>query len=359
MFGSVSCCKLLLEKNANINSQNSDKIYHLNRIPVYSGGGRTPLMTAVLKDETDTIGFLMDSGADLNITDNDGRTAYDLACRHSKLKMAPILNPQAKEHLFINEPIDIPKPIIERVQKRQEEEKLQYQNQIYNIYKPKEINPFNESCFVDSFLNAINKNTKEGYMEILQEVSPRIYKFEMFKPEFCDYFLDELKLAEAKLLQQKIPIHRPNSMNNYGIIIDELGYRSAIESLMKKYVLPISSLFYSDFYGSSLDKHHCFLVRYKPGEDLDLALHIDDAEVTLNVCLGKAFTGGTLNFYGIKDTPDQHQLNITIEHKKGVALLHLGTHYHEANKIEDGERCNLILWCRSSLFKPWLKNRRK
>jgi hypothetical protein len=316
-------------------------------------------MAGVLKEETDTIQFLMDSGADFNIRDYDGRTAYDLACRHSQLRMAPILKPQEKEHLFINEPIDLPNPIIARVQKRHEEEKLLYQNQIYNIYKPKELNPFHENCFVDSFLNAIKKNTKEAYMEILQEVSPRIYKFEMFKPEFCDYFLEELKLAEDKLLQQKIPINRPNSMNNYGIIIDELGYRSSIETLMKNYVLPISSLFYNDYYGSSLDNHHCFLVRYKQGEDLSLALHTDDAEVTLNVCLGKDFTGGTLNFYGLKNTLSQHELNITIEHKKGIALLHLGTHYHEANNIEDGERCNLILWCRSSLFKPWLKNRRK
>jgi len=317
-------------------------------------------MSAVLKEEIDTIRFLIDSGADVNIRDNDGRTAYDLACMHSHLRMAHILQPHEKEHKFINESIDLPKPITDRVKKSQEEEKIKYLNQIYNVYKPKEVNPFkHESCFVDSFLNAIKKNTKEAYMEILEEVSPRIYKFEMFKPEFCDYFLEELKLAEAKLVQQNIPINRPNSMNNYGIIIDELGYRAAISSLMKNYLLPISSLFYSDYYGSSLNNHHCFMVRYKQGEDLDLALHTDDAEVTLNVCLGKEFTGGTLSFYGIKDQPDQHKLNITIEHKKGVALLHLGTHYHEANKIEDGERCNLILWCRSTEFKPWRKNRRK
>jgi len=355
----VDCCKILLDKNADISAKNSDKIYHLNRIPIYSGGGRTPLMWAVLKEEIEAIQFLMESRADLNITDNDGRTAYDLACRRHHLRMAPILKPHEKEHLYIKEPIDLPRSITQRVQKTHEEEKLKYQNQIYNIYKPREINPFPESCFVDSFLNAIKKNTKEAFMEILQEVSPRIYKFEIFKPEFCDYFLEELQLAEAKLVQQNIPIHRPNSMNNYGIIIDELGYRSAIESLMKKYVLPISSLFYSDYYGSSLDDHHCFMVRYKQGEDIDLALHIDDAEITLNVCLGKEFTGGTLNFYGIKDSPDQKKLNITIEHIKGVGLLHLGTHYHEANKIESGERCNLILWCRSTQFKPWLKNRKK
>jgi len=32
-------------------------------------------------------------------------------------------------------------------------------------------------------------------------------------------------------------------------------------------------------------------VQYKIGEDLDLDFHYDDAEVTLNVCLGKEFEG--------------------------------------------------------------------
>jgi len=173
------------------------------------------------------------------------------------------------------------------------------------------------------------------------------------------FLLDELKYAENKLIQQNIPVHRPNSMNNYGIIIDDLGYRSAIDMLMKNYVSPISSLFYKHHYGASLDNHHCFLVRYKKGEDLDLALHTDDSEVTLNVCLGKEFSGGSLNFYGLKNFPDEQKLTLNFSHKKGTALLHLGTHFHEVNKLEDGERCNLILWCRSSEYKPWLKNRRK
>ena len=32
------------------------------------------------------------------------------------------------------------------------------------------------------------------------------------------------------------------------------------------------------------------------GGDRDLAYHYDNAEVTLNVCLGSSFTGGELSF---------------------------------------------------------------
>lgn len=35
-------------------------------------------------------------------------------------------------------------------------------------------------------------------------------------------------------------------------------------------------------------------------EDLDLSYHYDNAEVTLNVCLGKTFTEGGLYFGGMK-----------------------------------------------------------
>ena len=37
------------------------------------------------------------------------------------------------------------------------------------------------------------------------------------------------------------------------------------------------------------------MVKYKSGEDRGLDMHIDDSDVTLNVCLGREFTGsGTL-----------------------------------------------------------------
>ena len=48
--------------------------------------------------------------------------------------------------------------------------------------------------------------------------------------------------------------------------------------------------------GDCLDSHKAFTVHYKIGEDLDLSYHYDKAEVTLNVSLGKEFSGGELFF---------------------------------------------------------------
>ena len=45
--------------------------------------------------------------------------------------------------------------------------------------------------------------------------------------------------------------------------------------------------------GASLDRHHSFVVQYEEGKDLGLDMHVDNSDVTFNVCLGREFTGAT------------------------------------------------------------------
>mgnify|MGYP003333528851 CR=1 FL=1 len=47
------------------------------------------------------------------------------------------------------------------------------------------------------------------------------------------------------------------------------------------------------------------MVQYKHGEDLGLDMHTDASDVTLNVCLGKEFTGAGLTFCGVRGDPAQ------------------------------------------------------
>ena len=54
--------------------------------------------------------------------------------------------------------------------------------------------------------------------------------------------------------------------------------------------------------------HKAFTVHYKIGEDLDVSYHYDNAEVTLNVSLGKDFSGGEL-FFG-----DMRQVKYLMSH---------------------------------------------
>jgi hypothetical protein len=129
-----------------------------------------------------------------------------------------------------------------------------------------------------------------------------------------------------------LPVMRPNSMNNYGLILDEIGFTPMLDELRTKYVVPFAAILYPHVGGASLDYHHGFIVRYhthflfflhfiswpqvdhaffiahalfiarstflfsqqvqyKMREDKKLDFHYDDSEVTLNVCLGKEFEG--------------------------------------------------------------------
>lgn len=81
------------------------------------------------------------------------------------------------------------------------------------------------------------------------------------------------------------------------ILLNELGFdEDFIAPLRELYLKPISSLLYPDCGGKWLDSHKAFAVKYTLNEDLELSYHYDNAEVTLNVSLGKDFADGNLYF---------------------------------------------------------------
>lgn len=97
-----------------------------------------------------------------------------------------------------------------------------------------------------------------------------------------------------------------------------------------------------------------------------LSFHVDDSDVTINVCLGREFEGGDLLCHGqrcelhCKSTPPLPELNegTRVSHKVGQAIIHIGKHRHAALPITAGERSNLILWCRCSAFADEERRRR-
>ncbi|GAX61988.1 permease of the major facilitator superfamily [Candidatus Scalindua japonica] len=218
----------------------------------------------------------------------------------------------------------------------------------------------NTDIFVPSFLQAIELNTREALQQILHEEYPGIYSFDVLKAEFCSQLIEEIMWFEAWCKKQQVTINRPNSMNNYGAVLDDFGFDSFLNRLMTEYISPLSTLLFNDTGGGSLDEHHGFVVEYKMGKDESLGFHSDDSDVTFNVCLGREFTNGTIYFNGLLCRMCQQilysssaltQEQVEIEHKIGRALLHRGLHRHGANDITSGERYNLILWCRSNQYR--------
>jgi hypothetical protein len=58
----------------------------------------------------------------------------------------------------------------------------------------------------------------------------------------------------------ELPIRRPNSMNNYGIIVNEIGLEATISSLQRRFLEPIAAALFPRI-GSRCDSHHSFMVQ--------------------------------------------------------------------------------------------------
>jgi len=230
---------------------------------------------------------------------------------------------------------------LERISKMQEARK----HFIAEMYKP--LHPhlwqFNENIFEPFMREALLTGNGEAIAKLLKkETDTGIYSFTMFTETFCRELIEEVESFESSGL----PILRPNSMNNYGVVLDDFGFYPFFEKL-REFILPITSKLYGE-HGSNLDSHHAFIVQYKIGEDVDLDFHYDESEVTLNICLGKQFTGGSLYFQGLLEKSETHNENFEFLHKPGLGIIHLGKHRHGANAIKSGERYNLIVWFRNS-----------
>ncbi|KAG2401248.1 putative PKHD-type hydroxylase [Vigna angularis] len=121
----------------------------------------------------------------------------------------------------------------------------------------------------------------------------------------------------------KFRIMRPNIMNQYGAVLDDFGLEAMLDRLMSDFIRPMSRGF-----------------------------HVDDSEVSLNICLGDKFSGGELFFRGVRcdehvNSDIQPVENFDYYHVPGHAILHPGRHRHGARPTTSGNRINLILWCRS------------
>ena len=202
--------------------------------------------------------------------------------------------------------------------------------------------------FAPSFLHAIHSGSEEALRQIVTVESDGIISFDVFSPRFCRMFVRDLHLYETSSL----PKYRPNSMNNYGVVVNDIGMEGMISALVRQYMQPIARLFFAQTTaGQPLDAHHSFVVEYRTGHDTNLDMHSDDSDVTVNINLCDEFVGSGLSFCGLHGAVDRRQLSHQYTHRLGRAVMHAGLHRHGADDLESGERLNLIVWCRSSRFR--------
>ncbi|KAG5240431.1 hypothetical protein OIU76_023307 [Salix suchowensis] len=239
-----------------------------------------------------------------------------------------------------------------------------YRQKILSNYEPrhKELYTMNAAnFFVPSFLKAISENSEESFRSIMAEPTAGVYTFEMFQPKFCEMLMAEVESMERWVHDQRFHIICPNTMNKYGVVLDDFGLETMLNKLMEGYICPLSRVFFPEVGGLTLDSHHGFVVEYGVNRDIELGFHVDDSEVTLNVCLGEQFYGGDLFFRGVRcdkhvNTETQSEEVFDYAHIPGQAVLHRGCHRHGARATVSGHRVNLVIWCRSTVFRELKKH---
>ena len=170
---------------------------------------------------------------------------------------------------------------------------------------------------------------------LVTEEAHEIFSFPLLTEEACDHLADEVD----NFVASGLPARRPNSMNRYGLILNEVGFRPSLDVLQRA-VWPIARGLWP-VEGEQFDSHHSFVVSYKPDEDRGLDMHTDDSDVTFNVCLGRNFTAAGLTFCGNMGAGDHRQISHRYLHHKGRAVMHLGRRRHGADDISQGHRMNL------------------
>ncbi|KAL3682755.1 hypothetical protein R1sor_000777 [Riccia sorocarpa] len=115
------------------------------------------------------------------------------------------------------------------------------------------------------FLKAIKDGSEEAMRKIIMEHSPGVYTFYMLEPTFCAMMLDEVQHFENWALEAKVKIMRPNTMNNYGAVLDDIGMEGMLNELMISFINPMATVLLENVGGSTLDSHHGFVVEHSDG----------------------------------------------------------------------------------------------
>ena len=165
-----------------------------------------------------------------------------------------------------------------------------------------------------------------------------VFRLPALSGPFMTALLDELAHAAART---DVAWTRPNTMNNYGFLLAEIGLQPLLQELLQHVLQPLGNQFLSNWTQGVLDSQHTFTIRYQRGQDVALARHMDLSQVTLNVCLGRSpdptFVGGDLALLGQRGAASEHTERITLAQVPGYGVFHAGQHWHAAEPLLQGK----------------------
>jgi len=272
-----------------------------------------------------------------------------------------VKNSELYEHLKLARALDIPKR--EEVLRRDHSVRefwVDNKNLLANAWKEWEecekiSFDFSSSKLIDEKLyDAVSAawktpeiKTENQVKDLLKEIAPGVYQFQLFKPEKLKELRDYLDKAD----QAMIPTRPP-----YGIVLNRKGamldrrsegylaapsFQSLYQEILDKYMRPIARLLFpevTDYDSQTFG----FSIEYKPEKDTSIRMHTDASSVTLNINLNlleESFTGSEVDFHD-RETGQLKR----VKFEPGVAIIHRGSVAHAAQPITSGVRTNLVLW---------------
>jgi hypothetical protein len=216
---------------------------------------------------------------------------------------------------------------------------------------------FQQSWLDERFLRALEIVKSNGSMKklmeegLLNEILPNVFSLPVFTSEICNKIIEETESYLEFAAERNIQVYRPNSMNKYGLVLNQIGMFELLTDFQQKFLHVISRALFP-IEASHFTSHHSFIVSYSPDTDRALDMHTDDSDITWNICLGKeGFEGSGLTFCGVMAQPNHRKLQGQYTHLVGHAVVHLGSQRHGADSILSGERHNLIMWSKNDVYR--------
>jgi hypothetical protein len=218
---------------------------------------------------------------------------------------------------------------------------------------------FRESYLDPALLRVLEGRNETGLRELLEPTQvEHVYRVQLFRPGFAERLLEELDHHEAS----RIPLRRPNGMNRYGAILGDLGFDDLTSGLAGDVLILLARWLFPRHVGPrDVTDHYAFAVRYRPGQDVELAEHADASVVTVNVCLEPDPSNDEVLYFtrhryhsrpplpwnnkgasGRDGAEDSAAAFVELS-RPGEAVVHLGQVAHGVAPV-GGRRSNLVVW---------------
>jgi hypothetical protein len=181
------------------------------------------------------------------------------------------------------------------------------------------------------YLGAIPDDDAE-HAERVERVGDEIYLTSFWTPTFCDTVIRAAEAVGAFEPQPDDPV--PGHEVSLAVISPRLFEAVEIDLGMRIWPRLRTVWPYIDYHGL----RDVFVIKYALGEQEELRIHHDVAQVSASVKLNDGYVGGALDF------PRQGVTNESFGVGQLVAWPSLVTHPHQTNRLVAGVKYALTIW---------------